>query len=57
MLTITRGEFENFIRAFGRSAERDGLPDPSDPPTPEQAEALALACKQFGIELIGPPLL
>jgi hypothetical protein len=26
MLTITRGEFENFVRAFGRPAERDGLP-------------------------------
>jgi quercetin dioxygenase-like cupin family protein len=56
MLTITRGEFENFIRAFGRPAERDGLPDPSGPPTPEQAEALARACQQFGIDLVGPPL-
>ncbi|WP_407666731.1 hypothetical protein [Microvirga roseola] len=51
MLTITRGEFESFIRAFGRPAERDGLPDPSGPPKPEQAEALARACRQFGIEL------
>jgi hypothetical protein len=25
-------------------------------PTPEQAEALARACKQFGIDLVGPPL-
>jgi quercetin dioxygenase-like cupin family protein len=56
MLTITRGEFENFIRAFGRPAERDELPTPSRPPTPEQAEALARACQQFGIELVGPPL-
>jgi quercetin dioxygenase-like cupin family protein len=56
MLTITRGEFENFVRAFGRPAERDGLPDPSGPPTPEQAEALTRACRQFGIELVGPPL-
>jgi quercetin dioxygenase-like cupin family protein len=56
MLTITKGEFENFVRAFGRPAERDALPDPSGPPTPEQAEALARACRQFGIELIGPPL-
>jgi len=56
MLTITKGEFENFIRAFGRPAERDGLPDPSGPPTPEQAEALAHACRQFGIDLVGPPL-
>jgi quercetin dioxygenase-like cupin family protein len=56
MLTVTRGEFENFIRAFGRPAERQGLPDPSGPPTPEQAETLAHACRQFGIELVGPPL-
>jgi quercetin dioxygenase-like cupin family protein len=55
-ITITRGEFENFIRAFGRPAEREGLPDPSGPPSPEQAEALALACRRFGIELVGPPL-
>ncbi len=56
MLTITKGEFENFVRAFGRPAEREGLPDPSGPPTPEQAEALARACRQFGIDLVGPPL-
>lgn len=56
MLTITQGEFENFVRAFGRPAERQGLPDPSGLPTPEQAEALARACRQFGIELVGPPL-
>ena len=55
-LTITRGEFETFICVFGRPAERQGLPDPSGPPTPEQAEALARACRQFGIELVGPPL-
>ncbi|WP_046865372.1 cupin domain-containing protein [Microvirga massiliensis] len=56
MLTITRGGFESFVRAFGRPAEREGLPDPSGPPTSEQAEALAGACRQFGIELVGPPL-
>jgi quercetin dioxygenase-like cupin family protein len=56
-LTITCGrEFERFVRAFGRPAERDGLPDPSGPPTPEQAETLAQACRQYGIELVGPPL-
>ena len=56
MLTVTRGGFENFIRAFGRPAERDGLPEPFGPPTPEQADALARACLQHGIELVGPPL-
>jgi hypothetical protein len=55
MLTITRGGFEQFIRKFGRPAERGGLPDQSAP-TPEQAAALAQACREFGIELVGPPL-
>jgi len=56
-LTIMKGrEFEDFVRAFSRPAERPGLPDPSGPPTPEQAEALAQACRRHGIELVGPPL-
>lgn len=56
MLTITRAGFERFVRCFGRPAENDGLPAPSGPPTPEEAVALAVACRPFGIELIGPPL-
>jgi uncharacterized RmlC-like cupin family protein len=56
MLTITRGGFESFIRAFGRPAEHEGLPERSGPPTPEQAEALAHTCLRYGIELVGPPL-
>jgi mannose-6-phosphate isomerase-like protein (cupin superfamily) len=56
-LTITRGgEFERFVRALGRPPERAGLPDPSGPPTSAQAEALAAACRRFGIEIVGPPL-
>lgn len=56
-LTITHGgDFERFVRAFSRPAQRDGLPDPSGPPTPEQAQALASECAQHGIELVGPPL-
>lgn len=56
MLTITRHGFESFIRAIGRPAEREDLPEPSGPLTPEQAEALAQTSLRFGIELIGPPL-
>lgn len=56
MLTITRAGFERFVRAMGRPAEHDGLPTPSGPPSPEQAQALAQACLAFGIELVGPPL-
>jgi hypothetical protein len=56
-LTVTVGEdFERFVRAFGRAAERDGLPEPSGPPTPEEAQALASACLQHDIEILGPPL-
>ena len=56
-LTIIRGgDFEGFVRSFGRPAQRSGLPDPSGPPTPEQVEALAAACSRHGIELVGPPL-
>lgn len=56
MLTVTHGRFEAFVRAFARPAEGGGLPAPSGPPTPEQADALAQACLRFGIELVGPPL-
>ena len=56
-LIVTHGEdFERFVRAFGRPAEGDGLPEPSGPPTPEQAEALARVCAEYGIEIVGPPL-
>ena len=55
-LTVTCGrEFEDFVRAYGRPAEHDGLPEPSGPPTPEQAEVLTQAAHQYGIELVGPP--
>ncbi|HYG89908.1 MAG TPA: cupin domain-containing protein [Azospirillum sp.] len=56
LLTITRGGFERLVRTLSRPAQRSGLPDPSGPPTPEQAEALAQACREHGIELVGPPL-
>src|SRR6185436_15141490 len=56
-LTITRGpDFEGLVRFLGRAAERDELPAPAGPPTPEQAAKLAEACARFGIDLVGPPL-
>lgn len=56
-LTIVRGgDFEGLVRALGRPAERDGLPDAAGPPSPEQAQALAEACLRHGVELVGPPL-
>jgi quercetin dioxygenase-like cupin family protein len=57
LLSITaRHQFENFVRALGRQPTHEGLPDPSGPPTPEQAEALAAAARKYGIEIMGPPL-
>ncbi|HEX6068218.1 MAG TPA: cupin domain-containing protein [Longimicrobiaceae bacterium] len=56
-LTITtRGDFENFVRELGRPAERPELPSPSEPPSPEQAQALAAVALRHRIELVGPPL-
>jgi quercetin dioxygenase-like cupin family protein len=56
-LVITRrGDFEGFVRSLGRPAERPELPAAEGPPTPDQAEALAAAAREHGIELVGPPL-
>jgi quercetin dioxygenase-like cupin family protein len=56
-LTITRGgEFERFVRAVSRPAERPELPAAQGPPTPEQIDALAAAAREQGIEFVGPPL-
>jgi mannose-6-phosphate isomerase-like protein (cupin superfamily) len=56
-LVITRrGDFERFVRALSRPAERSGLPPAQGPPMAEQADALAGAAREQGIEFIGPPL-
>jgi quercetin dioxygenase-like cupin family protein len=56
-VTVTaHGDFERFVRTLARVAERDELPPPADPPSPEEAEHLATTAKGFGIELVGPPL-
>ncbi|MGH9351278.1 MAG: cupin domain-containing protein [Terriglobia bacterium] len=56
-LTVTaHGDFERMVRALGRKAERDELPPPAGPPTPEAIERLGAAALTFGIELVGPPL-
>jgi mannose-6-phosphate isomerase-like protein (cupin superfamily) len=57
LLSITaKQQFENFVRALGRQPTRGGLPDPSGPPTPEQAEALAAIARKYQIEFVGPSL-
>jgi quercetin dioxygenase-like cupin family protein len=56
-LVITRrGDFERFVRAQSRRAERPVLPPRQGPRTPEQADALAAAARAHEIDLVGPPL-
>jgi quercetin dioxygenase-like cupin family protein len=56
VLTITRGhDFESMLRSLSRPANGPGLP----PQTALDADAMAKiaeACRQNGIELVGPPL-
>ena len=56
LVVTVRGDFERFVRSLSRPAERPELPEPSPPPTPEQADALAVAARTYEIELVGPPL-
>jgi quercetin dioxygenase-like cupin family protein len=56
MTTLRGGDFERFIRAFGRPAEGPGLPPPAGPPTAAELESLAALARRHGIELRGPPL-
>lgn len=56
-LTVTtRGDFERFVRALGRPAERQELPPPAGAPTPEAIRALTETAHAHGIEIVGPPL-
>jgi quercetin dioxygenase-like cupin family protein len=52
----THGDFERFVRAVSRPAERSEPPAPQGPPAPERAEALAAAARRHGLEFVGPPL-
>jgi quercetin dioxygenase-like cupin family protein len=57
VLSITgRGDFERFVRAVSRPAERSDLPPPAGPPSAEAIQAFAAAAAQCGIALVGPPL-
>jgi mannose-6-phosphate isomerase-like protein (cupin superfamily) len=56
-LTVTtHGEFERFVRALGRPAERIELPPPADEPTDEEMQLLITTARDYGIEIVGPPL-
>jgi quercetin dioxygenase-like cupin family protein len=51
-----RGDFERFVRAVSRPAERPELPPPAGPPSANVIQALKAAAAKYGIELVGPPL-
>ena len=56
-LTITmRGDFERFVRAVSRPAERPELPEPAGAPSADAIKALRTAAGKFGIDLVGPPI-
>jgi uncharacterized cupin superfamily protein len=56
-LTITaRGDFERFVRAVSRPAERPELPSPAGPPSADILLALKASAASCGIEFGGPPL-
>jgi len=56
-LTITvRGDFERFVRAMARPAERLELPEPAGAPSAEAIQALTATAAQYGIGIVGPPL-
>lgn len=55
--TITaRGDFERFVGAVSRPAERPKLPEPAGAPSADAMQALQASAAKYGIELVGPPL-
>ena len=56
-LVITRrGDFERFVHTLSRPADRPEPPTPQGPLTPKQANELAAAAREHGIEFVGPQL-
>ena len=56
-LTVTvRGDFERFVRAMSRPAERPELPRPAGLPSGDALQTLRATATRFGIEFVGPPL-
>lgn len=56
-LTVTvHGDFERFVRAMSRPAQRPGLPEPAGDPSPEAIQTLTAVAARHGIEIVGPPL-
>lgn len=56
-LTITTGhDFENFVKAISRPADKTALPERHGPPTEEFKKQLANMAAEYNIEIVGPPL-
>lgn len=56
LVVTSHGDFERMVRTLSRPAASAELPQPAGPPTTEQLEALAAACRASRIQLVGPPL-
>jgi quercetin dioxygenase-like cupin family protein len=56
LTTTVRGDFERFVRAVSRPAERPELPSPAGPPSPDAIQGLKASAASHGIDLVGPPL-
>ena len=56
LVVTTRRQFEDFVRAMARPAAKAELPVAAGPPSPDVIAALVGRAKQFGIEIVGPPL-
>jgi mannose-6-phosphate isomerase-like protein (cupin superfamily) len=50
------GDFERFLRAVSRPAERPELPEPAGPPSADAIQTMRAAAAKYGTEVVGPPL-
>lgn len=51
----TPGDFERFVVAASRPAERTELPSLTEPPSEPEIAAITALAAEHGIELLGPP--
>ena len=55
LAVCTPGDFERFVVAASRPAERPELPPPHEPPSEEEMAAFGALAAKHGIDLLGPP--
>jgi quercetin dioxygenase-like cupin family protein len=55
LAVCTPGDFERFVLAASRPAERPALPPHGDPPNEQEVAAITALAAEHGIELLGPP--